>query len=100
MARLVWQGFINGANQTQAFFINGQRTDQVRTYTAVPIYGSYVPFDQQCEIEEVFNLRFGSQHNPADVNNLQANIVVLNKVGGVWGAGGAYCYFQVYESDS
>ena len=100
MANLFVSGFINGANATQSFFSNGRDPTQVRSYDAVPLYAQYVDFDQQAEITEVFHLLFGAQHSPADVGNLQVNITVLNKVGGVWGAGGPYLYFQIWERES
>lgn len=95
MAQLLLQGLITNANDTQSWFIDNADPTKVRSYNAFPIDRN-LPYDPQAEIVEVFHLlKHGS-------GELQANVIVLNKVGGPWGpnAGGPTLAYQVWVAES
>ena len=68
---------------------------KVRSYNAFPVDRN-LPDDPQAEIIEVFHLL---KHGTGE---LQANVIVQNKVGGPWGpsAGDQNLAYQVWVTES
>ena len=104
--RVVGTGLLPDGNMgiVHQWFTNGRKPRKVRVYTVVPFtnpqeFGNITievlpPGDEMVSVAEVFHLLFGTQHAPAEQENLQANIIVVNKNPNL------FCLYELYEWES
>jgi hypothetical protein len=86
------------------WFQNGKARNKVRAYTAIPWTkpegGGAIttkilpPGDQAVTVAEVYHLMYGTDHDPAEWENLQVYIEVRNKNDDL------FCLYELYEWES